>query len=83
MALLDLDFMELKQKVKEMSNPGYQNPEFKDFIQNEEERMKIDLPERMAEPYRPEEEEEEKEEIKHDQMEVDTIKTNKTGKKKS
>lgn len=44
LALLDLDYMELKQMLKEKSQPDYKCEEFKDFMTNEGERTKVDLP---------------------------------------
>lgn len=37
MVHMDLDFLEIKQKYEELKNPGYQNPEVKNYLQNEEE----------------------------------------------
>mmetsp|Transcript_9715 Transcript_9715/g.11000 ORF Transcript_9715/g.11000 Transcript_9715/m.11000 type:complete len:353 (-) Transcript_9715:115-1173(-) len=84
MAQLDLDFMEVKQRIEESTNSSYQNPDFKEYLQKEEQKMRIDLPAHLAEPYRPEEEEEEKEELKQQTaMEVDTVRSGKMRKNKS
>lgn len=60
-ALLDLDFMELRQMLKEKMDPSYQCPEFKSFIQNEEKKVRVEFPQELSEAFRPEDEEEEKE----------------------
>jgi len=88
MAQLDLEFMELTQHLKEKIEPGYQCPEFKEFVKNEEEIMKLDIPEELAEPYRNEDEdmyEEEKDtELKEQsQFDVESMKSSKFEKKMS
>ena len=47
-ALLDLDYMEIKQMIKEKSDPNYQSDEFKEFWQHEKEMLDISLPENLA-----------------------------------
>lgn len=84
MTSIELDFMEIKQKIEEEKNPSYQNPEFREFIQNEEERMMIDLLPEMVEPFRPEEEEEEQNELKpRKDYDLDNLRSGKGHKKKS
>lgn len=84
MAQLDLDYYELKQMLKEKMDPTYQCPEFKEFIQNEDERVAVELPKELAPQYRPEEEDEKLEERKdQSQFDVDSIKSSKYDKKLS
>lgn len=84
MAQLDLDYYELKQMLKEKLDPTYQCPDFKEFIQNEEERVAVNLPKDLAPPYRPEEEDEKNEERKEaSQFDVDSVKSLKYDKKLS
>ena len=86
MALLDLDYYELKQKLKEKMDPSYQCPEFKEFIKNEEKRTRVEFPCELSEAMRPEEKEEDKEMEDRQFSEYDdgkSIKSSKLGKKKS
>jgi hypothetical protein len=88
MTQLDLEYMELTQHLKEKIEPGYQCPQFLDFVKNEEQIMKLDLPEELAEPYRNEDEdmyEEEKDtELKgQSQFDVESMKSSKFDKKMS
>lgn len=48
---LDLEYMELKQMIKEKSNPNYQWEEFKEFLEQEAQRTKVEFPEELAEEY--------------------------------
>ena len=54
LAQLDLDYMELKQMIKEKVEPSYQCEEFKEFVKNENERTQVELPKPLAPPNRPE-----------------------------
>lgn len=69
MAVIDLDFMEVKQKYMELQDSSKKNVDYEEYIKNEEAHFKIDLPSNLAEPYRMEDREEEKSEQKshHDQ----------------
>ena len=63
LAMLDLDYMELKEMLKQKTQPDYKCEEYKEFLQNESERIKVDYPKDMIEPERSEIGEEAKEEI--------------------
>jgi hypothetical protein len=89
-AQIDLEYMEYKQYLREKIDPGYQCPEFKEFVKKEDEVMKVDLPEKLAEPYRPEDEdlynrEEEKDDSRKipSQFDEESAKSSKIDKKMS
>ena len=48
LAMIDLDYMEVKQMIKEKFDPNYQCEEFKEFWQNEAEILDITLPTDLA-----------------------------------
>ena len=49
MAGIDLEYMEIKQMIKEKSDPNYQWEDFKEFLENELDRTKVEFPEELAE----------------------------------
>uniref|UniRef100_A0A7S3N7K7 Uncharacterized protein n=1 Tax=Euplotes harpa TaxID=151035 RepID=A0A7S3N7K7_9SPIT len=48
LAHLDLDYMELKQMIKEKTDPNYQCEEFKEFCKNEEQRTTVEFPKNLS-----------------------------------
>jgi hypothetical protein len=83
MAQIELDYCELKQKLREKTQPSYQCDEFKDFLKNED-KIHPEMSTDLAEQFRPEEEEEEKEAASksHSQFDEESIKSSKYGNKK-
>ena len=51
LAQVELEYMEAKQMLKEKSDPNYQLEEFKDFLDNEDDKTKVVFPEELAEEY--------------------------------
>ena len=63
LAIVDLDFMELKEMLKQKTQPDYKCEEYKEFLQDEQSRIKAEYPKDMIEPEKSEIGDEAKEEI--------------------